>query len=223
MLTLQSNNEIRINKGDTALAPFLINIGNSLRPIGYEFNKPISVTITPDQDVDFYEDAWREKVLDAGTYTLTYTDNIWYIDSEEIEDIKHYGFIFKGDIADNTEITVVYELIDNDSKVFFQMWPILQDPDDPLIEKAICPKDNTIKTYLRGELIREDHTNTVDSQGRILLKFKSEDTEDIWRGKYLYQLRANLYNAYSGEYELKTMINRTGFYVIDDNFSERIW
>lgn len=57
MLTLQSNNEIRINKGDSGMIPLFINIGDNLRPIGYEFNVPVKVTITPDTTTCiFYED-----------------------------------------------------------------------------------------------------------------------------------------------------------------------
>ena len=56
MLTLQSNKEIRINKGDSGMAPLFINIGNNFRPIGYGFNLPIQLDSNI-EDYTFYEDA----------------------------------------------------------------------------------------------------------------------------------------------------------------------
>lgn len=101
------------------------------------------------------------------------------------------------------------------------MWPILEDPEVPLLEKIIIPKSNLVITKLKDEELYRENINTVDSYGRIILQFNPADTEYINRGKYLYQLRTNLYNSYKDTYEIKTIINRTPFYVIDDNFSER--
>ena len=225
MLTLQSNNEIRINRGDTGMVPFFINIGDSLRPIGYQFNLPLTISVSPESlKIDFYEDAWREHVLSAGTYEFIYNNNSWTLNGEPVEDISLYGFTFPNITIPNlTTINVVYNLISNESKAYFQMWPILQDPKTPLLEKIIYPKEQTILTYLNGDLISTVNTNTVDSYGRILLKFENDDMDNIERGKYLYQLRTYLYNAFSNTYDIKTIINRTPFYVIDDNFTERVW
>lgn len=264
MLTLQSNKEIRINKGDTGMAPLFVNIGDSLRPIGYEFKKDIKIDISSTKRIvwfthpmeregviaftgatsvdsstlyllntdnelpiircEFYEDAWREYVLEAGEYTFTYQNSSWYLNNEEV-DISKYGFVFKEKVIvpEPTTIKVTYELLDNDSEVAFQLWPILEIPQTPALKKIISPKENKISTYLYDELISEVHTNTVNSYGEILLKFFAEDTEQLERGKYLYNLKANLYNSYSNVYEKKTIINRTPFYIIDDNFTDRIW
>lgn len=73
MLTLQSNKEIRINKGDSGMAPLFINIGDNLRPIGYEFNVPLEVQSTG-SDCKLYEDAFREAITAPGTYEFKYTN-----------------------------------------------------------------------------------------------------------------------------------------------------
>ena len=120
MLTLQSNKEIRINKGDTGMIPLFINVGDNLRPIGYEFNVPIKVTTN--LTCDFYEDAWRSHVIEAGDYTFIYHNGVWELDDEEV-DIKDYGFDIPdgATISEGTEILVEYRLINNDSTVYFQM------------------------------------------------------------------------------------------------------
>lgn len=222
MLTLQSNKEIRLNKGDTDMIPLFVNVGDNLRPIGYEFNVPIKVTTT--LTCDFYEDAWRSHVIDPGTYTFIYQDNVWTLDGEEV-DIHDFGFDLLKDatISEGTEILVEYQLIDNDSTIYFQLWPILQDPEKPLMEKVIYPKDNMVVTKMNDEILYREHRNCVDSLGRIILQFNPEDTEDLERGKYLYQIRTLLFNVYTNKYDFKTMTNRTPFYLIDDNFSQRMW
>lgn len=279
MLTLQSNKEIRINKGDTGMAPLFINIGDNLRPIGYEFRKPIQVRLSPEylyvlqteplntssiiymvgtepydretlyiinnslnpntqtQDrivVTMYEDAWRERAIIPGQYTFAYRDGKWYmtinqgssiIVYDQEVDISSYGFEFPPHaiIQEPSFIYVDFELLDNDSEIMFQMWPILEIPEVPTLKKIILPKENKVTTYLYDEIITMENINTVNSYGEILLKFKSEDTEQLERGKYLYNIKANLFNKYSNEYEIKTILNRTPFYIIDDNFSQRIW
>lgn len=121
MLTLQSNNEIRINKGDSGMSPLFINIGDSLQPIGYEFNVPIEITSEPELDIIFYEDIWRDKVIVGGDYTFIFNDGQWSLSGEEV-DIKDYGIEIKNkSYSDNQTITVNFSLIDNDSKVYFQM------------------------------------------------------------------------------------------------------
>lgn len=224
MLTLQSNKEIRINKGDSGMAPLFINIGDNLRPIGYEFNIPLEVQSTG-SDYKLYEDAFREAIIAPGTYEFKYTNSQWSLNDEEIDDISVYGFSFPEDeeLINPTIITVTYSLIDNLSEVRFQLWPVLQDPDIPLLDKIIKPYNNEVDTYLKEVLINQETTNCVDSYGRILLKFNPVDTQNIERGHYLYQIRAKLYNKYSGQYDIKTITNRTSFYVIDDIFSSRIW
>jgi len=266
MLTLQSNKEIRINKGDSGMAPLFINIGDNLRPIGYEFNIPIDINIvstlpyvikflhyndgaiarvdeqdhtlyltnmdsnTPELNIIFYEDTWREKVINAGYYHIWQEDSDWLWDAgtpgtEEVIDISKYGFVFPGNgvIVGGIDMHVNYQLITNNSCIYFEMWPILENPQVPLLTKKITPSLQLVETYMNDNLLYSQHTNTVNSYGEILLKFNPEDTETIERGKYLYQLRSYLYNSYSDVYDVKTIINRTPFYVIDDNFSQRIW
>lgn len=217
MLTLQSNKEIRINKGDSGMAPLFINIGDNFRPIGYGFNLPIQLDSNI-EDYTFYEDAWREHVVDAGLYSFIYQNGVWTLDNEEV-DISKYGFVFNGELIGNCYINVTYNLIDNESTIYFEMWPILEvRPPVPLLCKKIMPKYNLVETRVAGDLISEEHINTVNSYGEILLKFNPADTESIERGEYLYQIRASLFNAYSNDYKFETITNRTPFYVIDDNF-----
>lgn len=227
MLTIQSNNIIRINKGDTGIAPLFINIGDSLRPIGYQFALPVKVTTTPElTNMVFYEDSWRSNILDAGNYSYHYDGTQWTDkDGEVVEDITKLGFVFpkEFELPSSFDIQVEYNLLDNDSYVIFDMWPVLQDPEVPLLQKIIIPKENKVLTIINGTEEFEEHINTVNSYGEILLQFDTEDTISFERGKYLYQLRANLWNEYGQKMELKTIINRTYFYIIDDNFSQRIW
>ena len=83
MFTIQSNNEIRINKGDTFYYPFLLNLGDKYNENIYPLK--IDPIITTSLQYKFDEDIWRNKVLESGTYTFTKTAYAWNLDNEEVD------------------------------------------------------------------------------------------------------------------------------------------
>lgn len=88
----------------------------------------------------------------------------------------------------------------------------------------------TFKT--NGDIVTETSSSTsskttqgnenVDENGNIIIRLTEEDTMKILPGQYKYQLRVNVKDS-SGNLVLKTVTNRKDFYVIEDDYSNRIW
>ena len=64
--------------------------------------------------------------------------------------------------------------------------------------------------------------NNIDDKGNIIVRLTEEDTMKIFPGQYKYQIRVKVKDS-SGNLVLKTVTNRKDFYVIEDDYSNRIW
>ena len=64
--------------------------------------------------------------------------------------------------------------------------------------------------------------NNIDDKGNITVTLTEEDTMKIFPGQYKYQIRVKVKDS-SGNLVLKTVTNRKDFYVIEDDYSNRIW
>ena len=64
--------------------------------------------------------------------------------------------------------------------------------------------------------------NNIDDKGNITVTLTEEDTMKIFPGQYKYQIRVKVKDSY-GNLVLKTVTNRKDFYVIEDDYSNRIW
>jgi hypothetical protein len=64
--------------------------------------------------------------------------------------------------------------------------------------------------------------NVIDDKGNITIRLTEEDTMKIFPGQYKYQIRVKVKDS-SGNLVLKTVTNRKDFYVIEDDYSNRIW
>ena len=62
----------------------------------------------------------------------------------------------------------------------------------------------------------------IDAKGNIIVKLTPEDTMSILPGEYKYQLRVRVRDA-NNNLVLKTVTNRKDFYIIEDDYSNRVW
>lgn len=62
----------------------------------------------------------------------------------------------------------------------------------------------------------------IDSKGNIIVRLTPKDTMSILPGQYKYQIRVQVLDE-NNELVLKTVTNRKDFYVIEDDYSNRVW
>ena len=62
----------------------------------------------------------------------------------------------------------------------------------------------------------------IDDKGNIIVKLTPEDTMSILPGEYKYQIRVRVRDA-NNNLVLKTVTNRKDFYIIEDDYSNRVW
>lgn len=83
--------------------------------------------------------------------------------------------------------------------------------------------DGEIITELMGEDPESSSGNqNIDSDGNIIVRLDSSDTMSILPGEYKYQLRVKVLDS-NDNLVLKTVTNRKDFYVIEDDYSNRVW
>ena len=64
--------------------------------------------------------------------------------------------------------------------------------------------------------------DNIDDRGNIIVRLTSDDTMSILPGEYKYQLRVQVLDE-DDNLVLKTVTNRKDFYVIEDDYSNRVW
>ena len=64
--------------------------------------------------------------------------------------------------------------------------------------------------------------DNIDEKGNIIIRLTPDDTMAILPGEYKYQLRVQVLDA-DNNLVLKTVTNRKDFYVIEDDYSNRVW
>ena len=64
--------------------------------------------------------------------------------------------------------------------------------------------------------------DNIDEKGNIIVRLTPDDTMSILPGEYKYQLRVQVLDE-DDNLVLKTVTNRKDFYVIEDDYSNRVW
>lgn len=78
------------------------------------------------------------------------------------------------------------------------------------------------------ELMNDDdpqvtyNNDNIDPSGNIIVRLTPKDTMSILPGQYKYQIRVQVLDE-NNELVLKTVTNRKDFYVIEDDYSNRVW
>lgn len=62
----------------------------------------------------------------------------------------------------------------------------------------------------------------IDNKGNIIVRLTPDDTMSILPGEYKYQIRVRVRDA-NNNLVLKTVTNRKDFYIIEDDYSNRVW
>lgn len=84
--------------------------------------------------------------------------------------------------------------------------------------------DGEIITEIVDEYESEVTTgnDNIDENGNIIVRLTPNDTMSIRPGQYKYQIRVKVLDE-DNNLVLKTVTNRKDFYVIEDDYSDRVW
>ena len=84
--------------------------------------------------------------------------------------------------------------------------------------------DGEIITEIVDEYESEVTTgnDNIDKNGNIIVRLTPSDTMSIRPGQYKYQIRVQVLDE-DENLVLKTVTNRKDFYVIEDDYSDRVW
>lgn len=235
MLKIDTNMTIKMSRGDDVKFPLFVNKGNRTQPIRYTFKgrqvKPISFTYARIKEVSVDSDTWTKVVTDYGDYTFIYSasDNSWKLDSN-IVDLLDYGItytlVLNSSLQDGDVIIISYEKGDG-CEVYFNIYELKQPNKNPIFTKTFTSDDDLWRGKFNQEEPNGDikiellHNDPLNKEGKTLA--------DIPEGEYMYQLKAKVLDDLatqkegSPQYVLNTLTNRLKLYIIDDDYSERLW
>lgn len=204
MFRIDSNQAIRISRGDDVFFPLFLNKGTSKVPIRYAFQPEDAVitTSTHDFNVECDVPTFGQKVGETGTYKLVYvaSANEWVMGEAPI-DVDEYGLTITGTVVAGDEILIQYEKADG-CKVVFYILQINAPWENPILAKEFTPtKEN------------------VNDNKDLILSLDREDTVNIPEGEYRYQIKAYLKDEHSSSgYSWNTVTNRLPFVVVNDEY-----
>ena len=213
MFRIETNNNMMLSSGDnTGKVPVVICDNNSINSQEVIFSKDTFEVIDPSNlNISINKSDWRNKITQTSLYTFTYLNNLWILDTEVVNLID-YGITVLGTPTNNDYFQINFTSGNNGELIFYLMYP-----------NSSCNRAIFAKKF--------DSNYNLDNQtGRIFININSSDSllndkgtfKDIPAGIYYYQLKAKLLND-NKQYEYITLMNKHCFYIIEDDYSDRVW
>lgn len=231
MFRIDPNYNIYLSRGDDVQFKFKTFINNTTTR--YIFVPP-TATITSSNaqltpTINVY--SFQNEVTTSGTYSFVYTEDVetgvtsWSLSGAVVE-LDDYGITFTGSPVTGDTLTVVYAVSDGCELYFYVFTPAAQGYD--FLLKKTFKTNGDIITELNPKRriapVTISGTPNVDSLGNALITLKSSDTMNVPVGSFKYQVRAQVLSpSVPVTYITRTISNRYGFNVIEDDFSERVW
>lgn len=125
--------------------------------------------------------------------------------------------------VDNSETAYKFEKNDN-CMLFFYIFIPNSINYEFVMKKTFGTDGNIITEFCddKSPSTTSDNTNIIDDNGNIIVRLTEDDTMKIFPGQYKYQIRVKVKDE-TGNLVLKTVTNRKDFYVIEDDYSNRVW
>lgn len=213
MFRIETNNNMMLSSGDnTGKVPVVICDNNSINSQEVIFSKDTFEVIDPSNlNISINKSDWRNKITQTSLYTFTYLNNWWILDNEVVNLID-YGITVLGTPTNNDYFQINFTSGNYGELIFYLMYP-----------NSSCNRAIFAKKF--------DSNYNLDNQtGRIFININSSDSllndqgtfKDIPAGIYYYQLKAKLLND-NKQYEYITLMNKHCFYIIEDDYSDRVW
>lgn len=151
-------------------------------------------------------------------YRIDHNKNVYISRGDDIE------FIFPIRYEDGTPY--VFKKDDN-GELHFYIMKYNSQKYEFLLRKIFSTDGSIICDYdtsLGLEATVQCCSNTLDNNGNIIITLTSEETMALPVGQLVYQVRGKLNdNSTPSKLVTKTLCNRHGFTVIEDDFSNRQW
>lgn len=236
MFEITSNQNIRINSGDSASFQVVMDQSTSYYPIPETFigvRVWVSEKSNSIQQVLIQEKRWYKAQLLPGSYKFTFKDRQWYLNNASVN-LLNYGISIPtlSGIHDGDYFIVSYtngdanKAVPYGSHVDFYLLRLNGNPDDyPIWVKKFYTTGRVEKTWY-DDRCREAKTSVtsnlgnVSEEGNFVVTFDPADTEGL-DGTYMYLIKATYTDGakvYSSQ-----IGNKHYFYAINDDYTGRQW
>lgn len=202
MQNIMLNNEVQLSRGDTFSTPLFINKGTELKPLRYYLKDSFPVLQNSILKVGSVllagTNIMKHSIINGHEYTYNYKLESPVIITED-STIYEKSTIFSGSQIKTGSI-LNNNIIEEDLVVCGdEIYLGLMEPNQPF-ELAILKK-------------KYDYRN-LNKNGDVVIKLKSEDTENLIPGTYYYTIKARLLQD-DGTYDVNTIITNTQFKIIE--------
>lgn len=123
--------------------------------------------------------------------------------------------------VDNSETAYKFEKNDG-CMLFFYIFIPNSINYEFVMKKTFGTDGSVITEFSNDKASTTKVINNIDDKENIIVTLTEEDTMKIFPGQYKYQIRVKVKDS-AGNLVLKTVTNRKDFYVIEDDYSNRIW
>lgn len=245
MFRIDSNQVIKISKGDDVKYPMFLNKGTLENPVRYQFN-PAKVSAESNiENVSLDSTVFMQKATEAGTYNFKFANGSWILNEQNEVTLSDYGIVIDAEYTcvDNDFINAVYTFADNCEVVFVILQPNQKNKNVAVLTK-VFKTDNTIHTK---RMVRNDETgkleeeeevtdkyDTVNKAGDMILRLQHRDTLFLPEGEYRYVIYAKIIdsdskpvineetNEIEPQFIYNTVTNKLPLFIVDDEI-DRFW
>lgn len=236
MFEIMSNQNIRINAGDTASFEVELTDGsceqNIRKFIGVSVEVKEKSPSVKTLEVD--KGSWYTSNRAPGEYKFIFNGRTWTLDSEKVN-LLSYGIYIPSmaGIESGDYFVLTYTKGDASTRLpygsYITLYVLYQNPNPeafPLFTKQFFTTGRVVKTMFKAGNCCPDskittNLNNVSENGNFRITLDYDDTADLLDKTYMYLLKVNYME---GTQEKQVQVgNKHFFYVINDNYDGRIW
>ena len=213
MFRVETNGNIMLSAGDnTGKIPVIVSDNNSIDSTQTIFSKDsFKVTVFGDFTVTIDKTIWRTKITETNLYSFKCI-NTWWALNQRIINLSDYGITVLGNFNSNDYFNVDFVSGNYGELIFYLMQSNSNYNESIFIKKFnsnynLDEKLGCICININANDLLVDSINTFSS---------------IPAGIYYYQLKAKLLND-NKQYEYITLMNKHCFYIIEDDYTDRVW
>lgn len=214
MFTIDSNQVIRISKGDdSGNFSLFVNKGSEFEPIRHEFYYNIECIYPEYVNVKVDKNIWESKITETGTYSFYWNKKKWYLNGEEVS-LSDYGITID-DISklvnEDTIVVLYHNFIE---EIYFYIFEHNHDCEDFLVKKIFTTEGKIITNNRFGPSRIEKDQKIINDNRDVLLRLDAQDTKCLECDSYLYTVKSKLYDIENKKYYINTLMKSAGLYII---------
>lgn len=217
MFTIDSNQTIRISKGDdSGDFSLFVNCGSEFEPVRHEFYYKIDCICPENVSANVNETVWENKVTETGTYSFWFKQNKWYLNEVEVS-LADYGITVEdpSKLVNDTSIIILYHNFVEE--IYFYIYEFNHESDDFLVQKIFTTEGKIITNSRFGPSRIEKNQKLINEDRDLLLRIDSQDTKCLDCDGYLYTVKAKLYDIENKKYFVNTLMKSARLYIFNVN------